>query len=308
MLTLFFMQMDGGILIAKEKITISWARKTKQYYIEKGYKFTEFGDALEVFVEHLPQSSDFKVEVVCDYCGKNILKVYKKYLKQREDSPTDCCNSIECSKKKAVDVNMVLYGKPCVVIDKEVRQSLNDAMKMDFAKIQESFINKGYVLLTKEEDYKTNKTKLLFLCEKHMHKGAMEIDWNHFNAHSKKGCRYCSMERRSENNRNPNLTDEDRERSRNISTEKNKSRWSREVFEKFGYTCCITNEVGLLNAHHLNGYHWDKENRFNIDNGVCVLQSIHRLFHKVYGGKNNTKEQFLEFKTRYDSGEFGFDF
>lgn len=30
--------------------------------------------------------------------------------------------------------------------------------------------------------------------------------------------------------------------------------------------------------------------------GICISQDEHKLFHKIYGKKNNTKEQYDEFK------------
>lgn len=52
---------------------------------------------------------------------------------------------------------------------------------------------------------------------------------------------------------------------------------------------------GNLVAHHLDGYHWCKEKRQDIDNGITLCKECHLCFHKSYGFINNTREQFEEF-------------
>jgi hypothetical protein len=38
--------------------------------------------------------------------------------------------------------------------------------------------------------------------------------------------------------------------------------------------------------------------------GVCLCTEIHTLYHKIYGRKNNSNNEFEEFKERYYNGEF----
>ena len=72
---------------------------------------------------------------------------------------------------------------------------------------------------------------------------------------------------------NKDLSDEDRIHKR-ISEELKK--WKNTVLERDNYTCQITGKRGgNLNVHHLNSYHWDKENRTNTDNGITLSKGIH---------------------------------
>lgn len=92
---------------------------------------------------------------------------------------------------------------------------------------------------------------------------------------------------------NPNITDEEREKRRNGE----QIQWRKDVYERDNYTCqcCGDNKGGNLNAHHLNGFHWDKEHRTDINNGVTLCEKCHKEFHKIYGKRNNTITQFREF-------------
>lgn len=71
--------------------------------------------------------------------------------------------------------------------------------------------------------------------------------------------------------------------------------WRSEVFKKDEFKCQYCGNIGYsLNAHHLNGYHWDIEHRLDINNGATLCNECHKNFHSKYGVKYNTKEQFCE--------------
>lgn len=114
-------------------------------------------------------------------------------------------------------------------------------------------------------------------------------------------CDKCwNKHNRGENNPswNPNLTNEDRERRRRTQ-EGNQEDWRKQVYERDNYVCqCCGQRGGRLNAHHLDGYNWCKERRFDVGNGVTLCEDCHKAFHKQYKYKNNTEQQFREFMDR----------
>lgn len=58
---------------------------------------------------------------------------------------------------------------------------------------------------------------------------------------------------------------------------------------------CGNSKSRDINAHHKDGYHWCKDKRYDINNGVCLCQKCHKEFHSIYGIKNNTEIQWLRF-------------
>lgn len=149
--------------------------------------------------------------------------------------------------------------------------------------------NIKYTLISK--DYITATNKLNFYCEKH---GYFKISWA--DIHSGRGCYQCSIESRSGENSssyNPTLTQEEREKGRNYEEY---YKWREEIYKHDNYTCqCCGKKGGRLNAHHLNGYNWCKEERINIQNGVTLCDKCHNEFHFIYGKGNNTEEQFKQY-------------
>lgn len=78
-------------------------------------------------------------------------------------------------------------------------------------------------------------------------------------------------------------------------------KWKKEVHKRDNDTCvcCGKENLSPKYAHHLYSHHSHKELRYDVDNGVTLCKECHLDFHRKYGNKDNTKEQFEEFiKTR----------
>lgn len=95
---------------------------------------------------------------------------------------------------------------------------------------------------------------------------------------------------------NPVLTDEDR-KARGIQNGKIKA-YRAEVFKRDNYTCqiCHNNKGGNLEAHHLNSWNSNIDERYEANNMITLCKDCHKAFHMEYGFGNNTREQFNEFK------------
>lgn len=123
----------------------------------------------------------------------------------------------------------------------------------------------------------------------------------------RKRCRIVKLGTKNPNY-NPNLTDEERERNNKDKRDDGYKFWRRKVYERDLFTCQITGEKskGNIVAHHLDGYDWCEERRFDVSNGITLRIDIHKLFHKIYGYGGNTREQFEEFKIKYENSELAF--
>lgn len=75
--------------------------------------------------------------------------------------------------------------------------------------------------------------------------------------------------------------------------------WTKQILNNGNFKCIVCNINKKLKAHHLNGWHWCKNERFDLKNGVCICDFCHKSFHNKYGNSNNTKEQFQEFLEIY---------
>lgn len=98
---------------------------------------------------------------------------------------------------------------------------------------------------------------------------------------------------------NPSLSEEEREKSRYHSRQyPGYAQFRRDVYNRDNYTCqtCGDDTGGNLVVHHLDGFHWAVELRTDVDNGVTLCDICHKTFHSQYGVRNNTKEQFEQYR------------
>lgn len=77
--------------------------------------------------------------------------------------------------------------------------------------------------------------------------------------------------------------------------------WRRQVYEKDNYTCqcCDDNRGGNLVAHHILNYSEHDELRTDVNNGITLCKTCHKLFHDTYGYRNNNEEQLKEFLNKH---------
>ncbi len=76
--------------------------------------------------------------------------------------------------------------------------------------------------------------------------------------------------------------------------------WRINVWKRDYFTCqkCFI-KGNNLNAHHINSWSENKEDRYNIDNGITLCKYCHRELHKKCGQKTNYNQllEFLDIKT-----------
>ena len=73
--------------------------------------------------------------------------------------------------------------------------------------------------------------------------------------------------------------------------------WREAVFARDNWTCqkCQI-KGGKLHPHHVRNFSEIIELRTSIENGITFCEKCHKIFHKIYGVRNNTLEQVKEFQ------------
>lgn len=97
--------------------------------------------------------------------------------------------------------------------------------------------------------------------------------------HSKENCHFWKTEK----------TDEDRYIDRKTLEYRI---FVNKVLARDNYTCQCCGYIDDLKVHHLDGYNWYVNGRYDTNNGITLCGACHNNFHSIYGRGDNTKEQF----------------
>lgn len=233
---------------------------------------------------------NFKHKEVSDSLGRTYTRAYwtkeqKEYLKKNypHESMDIICNFLQKSKKTIQNYAAIVGIKREVI-----ERPYDDITGQVF----------GRLLVIKEYNKLINGLRYWeCLCECGTRKiiGGSSIKYG-----NSKSCGCYHIDKVSGENSffyNIDLTDEDRENNRYRNSTENAHKWRKDIFNRDNYFCAIcSNRNGDRVAHHLDGWNWCKEKRFDIDNGVTLCVNCHKDFHSKYGYGDNTKEQFEEYK------------
>ena len=116
-------------LIVPQTVKVRTNGMTCKHYREKGYEFEKCGDYIEVDVFDLPKSSNEKVKVICDVCGKEREMRYCRVVGNNEEKKLITCGDKICKHKTLEDTCTKKYGVKNVAQLKEVQDKMKDTSK-----------------------------------------------------------------------------------------------------------------------------------------------------------------------------------
>ena len=135
------------MLIDNQKATVKWDKRTKDWYIDKGYIFTKTGDNFIVDVQDLSKGSKQKIKVLCDYCNKIITVEWSDYYRYSLNNTKYACKC--CRQRKTSDNNL----------EKRRQHLYKQSLKV--------CNEKNLKLITPIENIKNASDRVIYNCPKH---------------------------------------------------------------------------------------------------------------------------------------------
>jgi len=213
-----------------------------------------------------------EIHYICSKCGMNA--IYSNFIHLRERNSDCLCR--ECIKK-----------------------GFTEKRRLPESDVRQWFLDRNSELLS---PYEGIDSEIIYKCSNCGVSAKGHSFYNFRSRNSKCLCRVCrKIFVSGENNNFWSLTLDDNKRQ---SFRKYNNPWylpwKKAVLREHNYTCTITGEnKGDIVIHHL--YNWADfpEQRVFLSNGVVIRRDLHKEFHEIYGRRNNTPEQFMEFVERY---------
>lgn len=128
-------------------IKMRWNNFNQEWYESKGYKYNGKREEFDICVKDLPEHSSAKINATCDYCGDDYLTQYASIINGRKIIQKDACH--HCATKKANEISRQKRAAKYIGLAKKFCEE------------------KGYVLLTTENEYTDIKMFVDFVCPKH---------------------------------------------------------------------------------------------------------------------------------------------
>lgn len=255
----------------------------------------------ECYDQYQRESKSSKETFICENCGKKVVKNSHTYRsKTKHHFCSKKCSGEFNSKQSTITLTCSQCNKEFVKPKSAVKNSKQYFCCSECKKLY----NTKYCTKCNKPIPKSRKYDLCSECLAEERHNEKYIKFNcaycgkkseRLKAHTKGDILFCShkcmgLYRRLDPNK---LAD--------VSKDPKIVDWSKKVISKFNNTCikCGKHFDKGLNAHHLNSKDWDKDNMYNVDNGVPLCNECHQDYHMLYGYGDNTEEQFLEWYNEY---------
>lgn len=150
----------------------TYKKLVNMYNLDKSY---EIGDVAKIPISILSKSSNYEIDITCDYCGKKLKVPYKRYNLNTKVVNKYACSDKDCSNQKIKDVCQYKYGVDNPFQSEFVKEKSKETIKEKWGvehqmyvdevknKIKETCLERyGVDSYTKTDEYleKTIKTNL----------------------------------------------------------------------------------------------------------------------------------------------------
>ena len=294
--------MKGGNMLLTKYVTLKWNSKIYKHYVDLGYTYTKMNDEFEVYIDDLTPYSRAKIKCNCDYCHDDYETTWWSYNKGKKNGiKKDCCSKPECTTQKAQEALVSKYGTSNI---REIPE-VNEKIKMTNIEkygCENPFGNKDVQNKIKYyymQNYGVTHNMQLNECVQKAKNTSIE----RYGVDNYSKTKEYRVRFRGENS--PVWKGDLAIRHRDGRELPEYRDWRKSVFDRDHYTCqCCGNRNGdgktvYLEAHHIFNWRDNVDLRYDVDNGITLCKDCHLRFHKKYGKRNNTKEQFVEFVNNY---------